>query len=638
MSGLTVMQARRFPFPVKPYALLLAGILLSACSALSPVPESGVVDDRTPGQPGQAYDRGEYGEAARLWQQEAIDARPATASQFRLYAADAWLLAGEVEAAEELFPWIDANLLSAPDQALLNLLLAEAALEQSRLIEAQQHIDRVGSSLPRPWSHRYLALSERIQAAPGTVGTRTVQEASRMAAEIQGYDAQAALALLRQLEPVPSSQLAELSRLEGKSDRAAWFDLSLVIRDNLVDGSGLEPAVRDWKQRHSQSPLSTGDALDLWLRYRQQFRHPDRVAVLLPQTGGLRAAGTAIRDGIMSAYLQQPSGSRIRFYGTGDEPESVLAAYFEAADDGADWIIGPLDRESVKALLNLAGLATPVLALNDLPQGSGIPDVLEQQVFGISLSQESEAAAIARRMSDLGYKRAVLLAPENTWGERITRAFEADFLQDDQEILFTARYFPEENDHSELLERALKIDESKARKKRLEDRLGMPLEFEAIRRSDVDAIFLAAGPEQGKLLAPQLRFFEAGDIPTFATSRVYDGKPDPARNQDLDGVYLPLTNWQLEHPTAASIPGLASLRGGEFSTLFAIGMDAWNVLPWLELMRSDPDFRFAGKSGDYSFTAGGNLWREPAWARFSGGVPVPAGNPDQVRSLASQAR
>jgi outer membrane PBP1 activator LpoA protein len=340
----------------------------------------------------------------------------------------------------------------------------------------------------------------------------------------------------------------------------------------------------------------------------------------------------------MSAYLQQTSGSQIHFFGTGGDAPSVLAAYFEAADNGADWIIGPLDRASVEALLNLAGLATPVLALNDLPDSSLFPEGLSRQVFGMSLSQEREAAAVAQHMADLGYSKAVLLAPENTWGERIAQAFLADFLQGNRQVLVSSRYLPEENDHSQVLERALQIDESNARKKRLEDRLGIELEFEAVRRGDVDAIFLAAGPEQGRLLAPQLRFFEAGDIPTFATSRVYTGRPDPARNQDLDGLTVPLTAWQLQHPTSASIPKLESLRQGEFAPFFAIGMDAWNILPWLKRMQSDPDFRFPGQSGTFSFSQTGNLQRKPDWARFSRGIPMAATEPPENSSRTNESR
>lgn len=624
-----------FPLNIARCALLCAAVLLAACSAISPTPRGAEVEDLIPGDPRQAYERGDYATAARLWQQEAIEAPASGASQLRLYAADAWLLAGDTDAAADLLPWIEQDQLAANDIALLNLLRAEVALDGNNPVEARHSLDQVGAALPPAYAARYQFVSGQVETALGTLGARKLQKAGELADELRGYDAEAALALMRELEQARSSQLARLATLAGDPLRAAWFDLALVLRQNLVDGQALERDVRAWEERHPSVEMDGDDALDLYLRYRQEFRPPGQVAVLLPQSGGLGAAGGAIRDGIMSAYLEQPWGSQIRFYDTGNLPESTLAAYFEAADDGAQWIIGPLDKASVEALLNLAGLATPVLALNDLPLAAGMPQGLAQQIYGMSLSAEHEAAAIARRMADLGYTHAVVLAPENTWGERIVSAFQANFLRDDREILTAVRYLPEENDHSQTLERALQIDQSKERRRQLENRLGMELEFEPIRRSDVDAIFLAASPQQGRALAPQLRFFGAGDIPTFTTSRVYTGQPDATRNQDLDGLNVPLTKWQIEHASPGSIPDLESLRGGEFAPLFAIGMDAWNVLPWLDLMRNDPDFHFPGQSGDYSFTRGGNLQREPGWGRFSGGRPIAVTAPPAAATTAT---
>jgi hypothetical protein len=185
-----------------------------------------------------------------------------------------------------------------------------------------------------------------------------------------------------------------------------------------------------------------------------------------------------------------------------------------------------------------------------------------------------------------------------------------------------SRYPEEENDHSALLERALRIDESRQRGQLLENTLQVPLEFEPVRRTDVDVIFMAASATQAKQIRPQLRFLDAGDVPVYATGRIFSGEPDPGRNQDLDGVRFPATPWALAHATRQDIPGLASLRGGAMASLFALGQDAWNLLPWLELMRKDPDFVFPGQSGNYRMDRGGGLHREPAWAVFSGGLPV----------------
>jgi hypothetical protein len=144
-----------------------------------------------------------------------------------------------------------------------------------------------------------------------------------------------------------------------------------------------------------------------------------------------------------------------------------------------------------------------------------------------------------------------------------------------------------------------------------------------VRRNDIDVIFMAASAAQAKLIRPQLRFFDAGDIPVYATGRVYSGRPDPVRNQDLNGIRFPITPWQLEHAGPDDIPGLESIRGGNLAPLYSIGYDAWKLLPWLELIRQDPDFSFPGQSGVYRAGNNGNLRREPAWAVFSRGRPIP---------------
>jgi outer membrane PBP1 activator LpoA protein len=179
------------------------------------------------------------------------------------------------------------------------------------------------------------------------------------------------------------------------------------------------------------------------------------------------------------------------------------------------------------------------------------------------------------------------------------------------------------------LERVLKIDESKARKDRLQNTLQMTLEFEPVHRQDVDVIFLAASSNQAKLIRPQLKFHEAGDIPVYATSRIYTGQPDPAGNQDLDGIRFPAAPWQLTHPSEAEIPNFVSIRHGSRSALFALGQDAWNLLPWLSLMHKDPDFTFPGQSGYYRSAKGEALQREPAWAEFKSGRPVPLSSQGQ---------
>jgi hypothetical protein len=462
-----------------------------------------------------------------------------------------------------------------------------------------------------------------MQMQSAAPAARDLGEATRIVQGMEYYDPATVLRFLQTIETVSSSELAiRAANPRGDQDLAGWLDLALVVRQHLVEPDSVRTAVSDWKNRHPYHRLTESQVLDAWLRYRQEFRPPRRVGLLLPGSGRLQAAGDAIRDGFLGAFLDQPAGSEVLLFATGDDEQSAISAYFNALDAGVDWIIGPLRKESVAAMLGLAGMSKPVLALNDLPDQFVEPDGLAGQIRGISLSQDQEVREIAAHTLRSGFRKAMVIAPESSWGERMAYVFESNFLREDAEIVAAARFQESENDHSAMLERMLQIDQSKARKQRLENTLQMSIEFEPVRRDDIDVIFMAASPEQARQIRPQLRFHDAGDIPVYATGRVFSGQPDPARNQDLDGVRFPAAPWLLNHAERDQIPNLASVRGGALGVLFALGQDAWNILPWLGLMQRDPDFVFTGQSGNYRRGSDGTLLREPDWAVFRGGRPA----------------
>lgn len=580
--------------------------------------------DSTVSSAEQAFDSGRYAQAARSWQQQASTAEPAVAQRLWLNAADAWMLARQPDNARTALKWVDRPSLDSADRARLDLVLADLALAEDRPMEAWQLLEKAKPALTPTLSSRYESLLYRTTQMLESPLSRDMARAAELSASMRYYDPTAALEMLRVLEPVSSGELA-LRAANPRGDRRliGWMDLTLVIRDNLVRPDQVTRAIGDWKKRNPGHLLNEKQALDTWLVYRQQFRPPARVAALLPGSGRFAAAGLAVRDGLLSAFADQPAGSELLLFETTDDPQSAIAAYFSALDASADLIIGPMTKESVEAMLTLAGMSTPVLALNEFPEDFSTPMGLEGQLAGISLSQDRTVEAMATLAIARTHRRAVLLAPESEWGERMVQAFETAFLQREGEIVVSARYPESENDHSALLERILEIDQSEARKRRLENTLQQRLEFQAVRRTDVDMIFLAATPQQARLIRPQLRFLDAGDVPVYSPERVYGGIPDAGGNQDLNGIRFPITPWQLEHGRRQDIPDLESIRGGSLGALYALGRDAWNILPWLPLMRQDPDFSFAGDSGFYRSMRNENLVREPAWAVFEQGLPTP---------------
>jgi outer membrane PBP1 activator LpoA protein len=627
MSHTMLSNRRRTRRGFTAVILLSTLVAIAGCQSTGPTRDAGETLTAE-----AAYAGGKYEQAANAWQKEALNATPQAASSLWISAADAWMLAGQPGKARDALRWVDRDLVSRGERARLDLVLADLALDSRRPDEAEILLRKAEVYLPPSSAKRYDRLYARLLQQLSGPSSRELAQAAQIGDSMNYYDPTASLQMMQTLEYVSSGELA-IRAVNPRAERnlTAWLDLALVIRNKLVEPQGIQADIAAWKQRHPYHLLTESQALDTFLRYRQTFGLPSRVAVLLPGAGRLQAPAQAIRDGLMNAYLGSNATTELLFFPTNDDPQSSIAAYFSALDAGADLIIGPLRKESVEAMLGLAGMSTPVLALNDLPPGFLPPAGLDGQVHGISMSQDEEVKSIAGHAVAFGFQRAIVLAPESAWGERMAAAFQDEFLHEDRQIVAALRYAESQNDHSNVLERALKIDESNARKRQIENTLQAQVEFEPVRREDVDVIFLAASVTQARLIRPQLRFHDAGDIPVYATGRVYNGQPDPAGNRDLNGIRFPTTYWQLRHAERSEIPDLASLREGSLAALYALGQDAWNVLPWLDLMNRDRGFTFTGQSGAYRAGDGKTLGREPAWAEFRSGRPSPLPPPAPVQ-------
>ncbi|EQD55749.1 LppC family lipoprotein, partial [mine drainage metagenome] len=112
------------------------------------------------------------------------------------------------------------------------------------------------------------------------------------------------------------------------------------------------------------------------------------LAVLLPLTGSYGPAGLAIERGLLASRYSEGSFDTppvIRFYNTGSHVKGALDAYRRALRTHARWIVGPLLKPQVRALLARRP-AVGVLALNDV--GRSIPKPDRFYEFGLSPRDE----------------------------------------------------------------------------------------------------------------------------------------------------------------------------------------------------------------------------------------------------------
>jgi len=158
------------------------------------------------------------------------------------------------------------------------------------------------------------------------------------------------------------------------------------------------------------------------------------------------------------------------------------------------------------------------------------------------------------------------LVPQTDWGERAYNAFRQRFQALGGEVIETARYMPGQKEYSAVVRTLLRAQQPSS------EPPPPAAEAQPMRRQDADMVFLVARPMEGRLIAPMLRFYYAGDLPTYATALVYDGRPDG----DTAGLRFCDMPWMLSDAAnlveRAEAAELASQK--RYPRLFAFGYDA----------------------------------------------------------------
>lgn len=326
------------------------------------------------------------------------------------------------------------------------------------------------------------------------------------------------------------------------------------------------------------------------------YRPPLRLAVLLPLSGEMSKAAAPVRDGFLAGYYgEDRRRPEVNFYDTGNTTGGTLAAYDQAVAAGNDFVVGPLGREQVGALLDRAALPVPVLALN---RGNGRPPAGNAS---FSLSPEDEGVAAAELLIERGARRVLVIAGDDP-GQRRS----VDALRD------------------RLGERGAVVTDVAG--------IGIAdLTPFAQREGGIDAVFLAVRGSAARELMPRLALAGLAGKPRVATSQLLSGTGKAEEDRVLDGIAFPTEPWTSGGhvaglaPEASVAQALPTARGGA-SRLFAFGYDAWLLTAYLEKLALSADGHVEGATGTLRIDGFGNIQRTPAWSTFSGGVPVSLGN------------
>ncbi len=544
-----------------------------------------------------------------------------------LQAAQVYIDAGKFSRARNLL--VDMNTDELPDQAYIkhtdlfstvalqegSNFLAHGILTKPRLEQQWQIMEPQTEVALREKRAQVFALlgeaqnsvNERIQLS-GLIDNKVQYQANQDS-------------LWQNLMSIPFAELQQLSENEHGQAARGWYNLAAINKNNQIDLEQQREQLQQWLSMWRQHPAHNNLPSDLRLLQSLIEQQPRQVALLLPMQGKLAEAGEAVRDGFFAAYFEALGNGRqtpeVRQY---DSSVDVIAAYQQAIADGADLVIGPIDKEKVTEISLMPSLEVPVLSLNypDTPPAEPLKGFYQ---FGLAV--EDEARQVARQAFLEGHRQAMVIIPSQEWSERSARAFANEWEQLGGTVVNRTQFQAGAN-YSRLVKDAMQIEQSQIRTREMQALLGIPLQSSPRSRSDVDMIFLIADPAQARQIKPTFAFHYAGKIPVYATSQIYSGQPNPKADRDLNGVRFNTMPWLFD-TTSKEKQAVAqhTKSAAVYGRLHALGADAFRLYARLPQLEQVPDMRIYGATGALHMLSDRRIEREQMWVRFRNGEAQP---------------
>lgn len=425
-----------------------------------------------------------------------------------------------------------------------------------------------------------------------------------------------AQAIWRTLIRIPVSELKIQQTRAVDPSYKAWLELALIHHTNQIDIAQQAAQAQAWRQRwpgHSASyalPESIGALQTL------ADNRPRAIAALLPLTGPLAQGGKAVQDGLAAAYFTALNeGWELPTLTSYDSNgQSIEQLYQQAVNNGADLIIGPLQKNKVSEFLTMP-TTTPIIALNYISDGLPPPP----NVIQFGLASEDEASQIAIAARDQNYRNALLIQSDADWSRRASQAFSQQWIASGGKILSNT-VLTEAANYSKEIESSLLIPESHARHTRIENIIGQKIEFTPRRRHDIDVIIVFANSKQSKSIKPLLSYHYAGKLPVYSSSHVNDGLTQSNKNKDLNGIVFNEIPWVLESNEIKNHAAKRYVDNKNLGRLFAMGVDAFYLHPRLKQLQQAPDSQLNGLTGNLSLRDN-RVIRELQMAKFVNGKP-----------------
>ena len=604
------------------YTLLaIITILLSSCASQQKYSPQAVSDAE------ELYITKHYAEAAAAFKQQASGTAGTEKNILLLRSVIASVRAKQLSQAVQLLHTIPVNENDLTQASLARITRAHIALAERNAEEViKQLVEPLPLDSPKIYRSEY---HELRGASYSMLGDRlaTAKEYILQGHYINNDEALLASQQLiwESLGMLSERALQQLQPARAPDVLSGWMELVRLSKVYQLNPTLLRAAVDNWKLRYSDHPAHLSLLEGLRNRKQEDVTLPKKIALLLPLSGRFADAASAIRDGLLASYYaeKEKSDITIRIYDTKGDSNLIDEVYDKAVSQGAQFVIGPLDKAAIEKLAHHSELSVPTLALNYINEDETPPRDLYQ--FG--LSPEEEARQVAERTWLDGHVNAAVLTPEGPWGDRVFAAFRERWEQIGGRIVEQQSYNSSKNDFSLPIRMLLNIDESRVRYRSLSQLLNQKLKYTPHRRQDIDFIFIAGYPRQARQIRPQLKFFHASSVPVYATSHIFTGNLNTERDRDMDGIRFGDMPWVLSETTSHhglrnEIESLISKAGNKHQRLYAMGVDAFKIIAALNTLKSYPYERYQGETGSLSLDSKQRIRRQLSWVYFRSGRPI----------------
>jgi outer membrane PBP1 activator LpoA protein len=280
-------------------------------------------------------------------------------------------------------------------------------------------------------------------------------------------------------------------------------------------------------------------------------------------------------------------------------------------------VIGPLIKDNIQVFAPFIAPEIPVIALN-----RDEAEMPEREYYYYSLAPEDEALQLAQHLEGRGLKEPIIIAESSNAARRMKAAF--------------VSYWQANHSRAPL---EVEYSDSKTMRKGIGDAMGVTLSKGRIRqinaltrqeviafernRRDIDSIVVFANAEQTELINPVIETSIspfADILPVFASSRSHSLEMSNNSYRDLRNLNFIDLPWMLpEHPwqgLSREAEALWPRRTDTDQRLFAMGYDAYNMVPHLRHMALFPEYQLSGLTGRLSLDANHEIQRRLPWGRI----------------------